>query len=176
MDQAGSSPAYDRIGLAGAFGSFIDPKYALVLGLVPDCDLDKVKAVGNAAGTGARMALLNRNHRREIEHTVTRIEKIETALEPKFQEHFVNAMAFPNKIDAFAAGGSTEVVQLPERPMDTPTPAAGNRTRRRPQARRTPQPGIGRGHPPAARLTARQPLAPVRKVSGAGPANHRAKS
>ncbi|RWG17468.1 MAG: DUF4445 domain-containing protein, partial [Mesorhizobium sp.] len=83
----------DRIHFAGAFGSFIDPKYAMVLGLIPDCDLDKVSAVGNAAGAGARMALLNRGYRREIEETVSRIEKIETALEPKFQEHFVYAMA-----------------------------------------------------------------------------------
>ena len=59
--------AVDTIRFAGAFGSFIDPKYAMVLGLVPDCDLSEVKAVGNAAGTGALMALLNRNHRREIE-------------------------------------------------------------------------------------------------------------
>lgn len=129
MDKQGIDHV-DRIGLAGAFGSFIDPKYALVLGLVPDCDLDKVKAVGNAAGTGARMALLNRDHRREIELTVTRIEKIETALEPKFQEHFVNAMAFPNKIDAFPR--LTEVVKLPERSMDTDAaagiePGAGRR-------------------------------------------------
>ncbi|RUW22726.1 ASKHA domain-containing protein, partial [Mesorhizobium sp. M1E.F.Ca.ET.041.01.1.1] len=71
----------DRIHFAGAFGSFIDPKYAMVLGLIPDCDLDKVSAVGNAAGAGARMALLNRGYRREIEETVSRIEKIETALE-----------------------------------------------------------------------------------------------
>ncbi|TJU91033.1 MAG: DUF4445 domain-containing protein, partial [Mesorhizobium sp.] len=83
----------DRIHFAGAFGSFIDPKYAMVLGLIPDCDLDKVSAVGNAAGAGARMALLNRGYRREIEETVSQIEKIETALEPKFQEHFVYAMA-----------------------------------------------------------------------------------
>ena len=103
----------DRIGFAGAFGSFIDPKYAMVLGLIPDCDLDKVKAVGNAAGTGARMALLNRDYRREIEQTVTEIEKIETALEPKFQEHFVYAMALPNKVDRFPRLG--EVVTLPEK-------------------------------------------------------------
>ncbi|WP_417411474.1 ASKHA domain-containing protein [Hoeflea sp.] len=129
MDKQGIDHV-DRIGLAGAFGSFIDPKYALVLGLVPDCDLEKVKAVGNAAGTGARMALLNRLHRREIEQTVTRIEKIETALESKFQEHFVNAMAFPNKVDAFPK--LTEVVKLPERSMDTDAadgiePGAGRR-------------------------------------------------
>ncbi len=90
-----------KISLAGAFGTFIDPKYALVLGLVPDCEIENVKAVGNAAGTGARMALLNRDHRREIEATVRNIEKIETALEPDFQMHFVNAMAFPNKADQF---------------------------------------------------------------------------
>ncbi|UGX87982.1 ASKHA domain-containing protein [Phyllobacterium meliloti] len=100
MDKQGIDHV-DQIRFAGAFGSFIDPKYAMVLGLIPDCDLDKVKAVGNAAGTGARMALLNRDYRREIEDTVTRIEKIETALEPKFQEHFVYAMAMPNKVDPF---------------------------------------------------------------------------
>src|SRR5690606_25630723 len=49
----------DTIRFAGAFGSYIDPKYAMVLGLIPDCSLDEVKAVGNAAGNGALMALLN---------------------------------------------------------------------------------------------------------------------
>ena len=85
----------------------------MVLGLIPDCDLDKVNAVGNAAGTGARMALLNRDHRREIETTVTAIEKIETALEPDFQRHFVDAMALPNKVDAFPQLG--KVVNLPQK-------------------------------------------------------------
>ncbi|MCA0050988.1 ASKHA domain-containing protein, partial [Mesorhizobium sp. B283B1A] len=103
----------DRIHFAGAFGSFIDPKYAMVLGLIPDCDLDKVSAVGNAAGAGARMALLNRGYRREIEETVSQIEKIETALEPKFQEHFVYAMALPNKVDPFPK--LSAAVKLPPR-------------------------------------------------------------
>lgn len=126
MDKQGIAHV-DRIGLAGAFGSFIDPKYAMVLGLVPDCDLDKVKAVGNAAGTGARMALLNRDYRREIEQTVTAIEKIETALEPKFQEHFVHAMALPNKIDPFPLLES--VVHLP--PKAAPAPTEDRPVRRR---------------------------------------------
>ncbi len=91
----------ERIKLAGAFGSYIDPKYAMVLGMIPDCPLDKVTAIGNAAGTGARMALLNRGHRAEVETLVRRIEKIETALEPRFQEHFVAAMALPNAIEPF---------------------------------------------------------------------------
>jgi len=119
----------DTIRFAGAFGSFIDPKYAMVLGLIPDCDLDEVKAVGNAAGTGALMALLNRGHRREIEQTVSKIEKIETALESKFQEHFVNAMALPNKVDAFPK--LSTVVTLPERKMSADDGEGGGRRRRR---------------------------------------------
>ena len=66
MDKLGIDQV-DRIKLAGAFGTYIDPKYAMVIGLVPDCPLDKVAGVGNAAGTGARMALLNKGYRREIE-------------------------------------------------------------------------------------------------------------
>ncbi|MDX8532330.1 ASKHA domain-containing protein [Mesorhizobium sp. VK25A] len=119
----------DRIHFAGAFGSFIDPKYAMVLGLIPDCDLDKVSAVGNAAGAGARMALLNRGYRREIEDTVSRIEKIETALEPKFQEHFVYAMALPNKVDPFPKLAAA--VKLPPRKAMSEDGAAGDATPRR---------------------------------------------
>jgi uncharacterized 2Fe-2S/4Fe-4S cluster protein (DUF4445 family) len=90
-----------RVTLAGAFGSHIDVTYAMALGLIPDCDLAKVAAAGNAAGTGARIALLNLAARGEIEAVVRRVEKIETALEPRFQEHFVAAMALPNKVDSF---------------------------------------------------------------------------
>lgn len=117
----------DAIRFAGAFGSFIDPKYAMVLGLIPDCELDKVKAVGNAAGDGALMALLNRGHRREIEETVRRIEKIETALEPDFQKFFVDAMALPNKTDVFPRLSAH--VTLPERKQ--PQEGEGGRCRRR---------------------------------------------
>ena len=118
----------DAIRFAGAFGSYIDPKYAMVLGLIPDCDLDEVRAVGNAAGDGALMALLNRDHRREIESAVARIEKIETALEPDFQQLFVNAMALPNKVDAFPC--LAQVVQLPERKLLADAGEAGGGRRR----------------------------------------------
>ncbi|WP_246731432.1 ASKHA domain-containing protein [Methylocapsa sp. S129] len=91
----------ERVTLAGAFGSHIDVTYAMALGLIPDCDLAKVAAAGNAAGTGARIALLNLAARSEIEDVVRRVEKIETAIEPRFQEYFVAAMALPNKVDAF---------------------------------------------------------------------------
>ncbi len=123
----------DRVSLAGAFGTFINPKHALVLGLIPDCEISNVTAVGNAAGTGARMALLNRGHRREIEETVRTIEKVETALEPKFQDHFVNAMAFPNKVEAFPKLAAE--VTLPEKRQsdgnDAETPKRRGGRRRR---------------------------------------------
>ena len=101
----------DRIRLAGAFGSHIDVKYAMALGLIPDCDLKHVSSAGNAAGTGARITLLNFEARKEIEEVVRRVEKIETAVESKFQEHFVNAMAFPHKLDPFL--NLAKVVELP---------------------------------------------------------------
>ncbi|MDG2285123.1 MAG: ASKHA domain-containing protein, partial [Alphaproteobacteria bacterium] len=87
----------DRVILAGAFGSHIDTKYAMILGMVPDCPLEKVWSVGNAAGTGARIALLDGEARREIERVVRDVEKIETAVKPRFQKHFVEAMAIPHK-------------------------------------------------------------------------------
>jgi uncharacterized 2Fe-2S/4Fe-4S cluster protein (DUF4445 family) len=100
LDRAGIEQV-DRIRLAGAFGSHVDPTYAMVLGLIPDCDLEAVESAGNAAGTGAAIALLNTSTRAEIEAIVRDIEKIETAVEPRFQEYFVDAMAIPNKSDAF---------------------------------------------------------------------------
>jgi len=100
MDHIGTDKI-ERIRLAGAFGSHINVQHAMVLGLIPDCVLEEVSSAGNAAGTGARIALLNRQSRDLIETLVKNIEKIETALEPKFQDYFVDAMAFPNKADPF---------------------------------------------------------------------------
>ena len=87
----------DRIRLAGAFGAQIDVKYAMVLGLIPECDLRQVSSAGNAAGTGARIALLDRQSRDLVESQVRQVEKIETAVAEKFEEYFVAAMAFPNR-------------------------------------------------------------------------------
>ena len=102
----------DRIVLAGAFGAHISPKHAMVLGMIPDAPLDKVTSAGNAAGTGARIALLNREARAEVEATVRAIHKIETALEPRFQEHFVNASAIPNSAEPFPILNS--IVTIPD--------------------------------------------------------------
>ena len=120
----------DRIQLAGAFGSHIDVKYAMTIGLIPDCDISRVKSAGNAAGTGARIALLNKKARTEIEDVVSKVEKIETAVEPKFQEHFVNAMGFPNTVDEFT--NLSKIVTLPERKTGKPESEDGQgRGRRR---------------------------------------------
>ena len=100
MDQFGTDTV-DRIVLAGAFGAHISPKHAMVLGMIPDCDLARVTSAGNAAGTGARIALLNVAARREVEALVRRIHKVETAIEPRFQEHFVAANAIPHATAAF---------------------------------------------------------------------------
>jgi uncharacterized 2Fe-2S/4Fe-4S cluster protein (DUF4445 family) len=124
MERAAAKPG--RVTLAGAFGSHIDPLYAMTLGLIPDCDLAKVASAGNAAGTGARIALLNLAARAEIESVVRRIEKIETAIEPDFQRHFVAAMAFPNKEDAFP--NLAQRVALP--PRKEPSGEGGRRRRR----------------------------------------------
>jgi uncharacterized 2Fe-2S/4Fe-4S cluster protein (DUF4445 family) len=126
MDQAGIETV-DEIRLAGAFGSQIDPLHAMVLGLIPDCDLGRVKAAGNSAGTGALIALLSAAARREIEAVTRRVEKIETAVEPRFQEHFVDALPFPHKHAPFP--NLERVVELP-RPSGRAS-AAGERAGRR---------------------------------------------
>jgi len=128
MDHMGID-AVDRITLAGAFGSNIDTKYAMILGMIPDCDLAKVTSAGNAAGTGARIALLNEKARRELEGVVRDIEKIETAVEPKFQDHFVEAMAIPHKTAPYPH--LKAAVALPEPKFAEADDAGGNGGRRR---------------------------------------------
>jgi uncharacterized 2Fe-2S/4Fe-4S cluster protein (DUF4445 family) len=143
MDHLGVE-AVDRIQLAGAFGSQIDPLHAMVLGLIPDAPLDHVAAAGNAAGTGALIALLSVEARREIERVVRTVEKIETAVEPRFQEHFVAAMAIPH--GTAPATNLRRAVELPATPA-TPAPGSSGRRprdRRRSASRdhqRTPDPG-----------------------------------
>ena len=120
----------DRIVLAGAFGSHIDVKYAMILGMLPDCELEKVTSAGNAAGTGARIALLNQRARDEIEQVVRRIEKIETAVEPKFQEHFVGAMGLPHSSDPYPKLAAAVPLPTPKR-AQAPLNEGGERRRRR---------------------------------------------
>ncbi|MGR3513777.1 MAG: ASKHA domain-containing protein [Paracoccaceae bacterium] len=119
----------DRVVLAGAFGAHISPKHAMVLGMIPDCPLDKVTSAGNAAGTGARIALCDVSARARIEREVHRIEKVETAIEPRFQEHFVAANAIPHATAPFAE--LAKVVDLPTPSFNIGPSGEGARRRRR---------------------------------------------
>ncbi|MCB1311975.1 MAG: DUF4445 domain-containing protein [Sedimentitalea sp.] len=130
MDEMGVDKV-DRVVLAGAFGAHISSKHALVLGMIPDAPLDKVTSAGNAAGTGARIALCNVAARAEIERVVGEITKVETAIEPRFQEHFVAANAIPHKTDPFPE--LSKIVTLPEAMFNAGggNEADGGRRRRR---------------------------------------------
>ena len=131
MDNLGVDTV-DEVRLAGAFGSHIDPMHAMVLGLIPDCDLAHVSSIGNAAGTGALAALLARDKRDEAEAVVRDVEKVETAVEPRFQAHFVEALAIPHR--TAPPTFLSQAVALPQRrPFD-----AGNRDGRRRTRRPTP--------------------------------------
>jgi len=119
MDRLGVEKV-DRIRLAGAFGSQIDVKYALVLGMIPDCALAQVSSAGNAAGTGAVAALLDGDARRLIEREVRRVEKIEIATETAFQKHFVAAMALPHSGDRFPELSKHVTLPEPAKPAAAP--------------------------------------------------------
>jgi len=124
VEHAGS-PVVTDIRLAGAFGAHIDPVHAMVLGLVPDCPVDGVRSVGNAAGAGAVQALLSRSLRSEMESAVRRVIKIETATEPRFQELFVAAMALPH-----ATSPSPNLATVVDLPARDPAASRGGRRRR----------------------------------------------
>ncbi len=121
----------DRITLAGAFGSHIDVKYAMILGMIPDCDLAKVVSAGNAAGTGARIALLNLKARDEISRVVRSVEKVETAVEPLFQQHFVEAMAIPHKTAVYPNLRKAVTLPPPKEVVAAGGDDGGRRARRR---------------------------------------------
>ncbi len=128
MDEMGVDKV-DKVTLAGAFGAHISPKHAMVLGMIPDVPLDHVISAGNAAGTGARIALCNKASRAAIEETVHHIHKVETAIEPRFQEHFVNANAIPHAVDPFPE--LSKVVSLPDVSFNTGGGGDSGRRRRR---------------------------------------------
>ncbi len=119
----------DRIVLAGAFGAHISTKHAMVLGMIPDAPLNKVSSAGNAAGTGARIALCNVAARTEIERVVREIHKVETAIEPRFQEHFIAANAIPHATAPFPELG--HIVTLPDVSFNANGAVGGDGRRRR---------------------------------------------
>jgi uncharacterized 2Fe-2S/4Fe-4S cluster protein (DUF4445 family) len=128
MDEFGVDQV-DRIVLAGAFGAHISTKHAMVLGMIPDAPLSHVSSAGNAAGTGARIALASLAARAEVEALVGRIHKVETAIAPRFQEHFVAANAIPHATAPFPE--LAKVVTLPVVSFNTGGSGEGGRRRRR---------------------------------------------
>ena len=133
MDEIGTDHV-DRVVLAGAFGAHISPMHAMVLGMIPDVPLDRVTSAGNAAGTGARIALCSRAARARIEDGVRQITKVETAIAPRFQEHFVAANGIPHATAPF--DGLRAATPLPDVSFNTGGGGgeAGGRRRRRGRA------------------------------------------
>jgi len=91
----------DKVILAGAFGSYIDKQSAAILGMFPDCDPKNVYSVGNAAGDGARMALLNGDKRKEADEFARKVEYIELTVSPEFDKTFARSMWIPHMKDDF---------------------------------------------------------------------------
>ena len=131
MDEMGADTV-DRVVLAGAFGAHISPSHAMVLGMIPDVALDRVTSAGNAAGTGARIALCSRAARAQVERDVRAITKVETAIAPRFQEHFVAANAIPHATDPFPHLNAA--VTLPQVGFNTGGDGEGGSRRRRRRA------------------------------------------
>ncbi|MCC7319838.1 MAG: DUF4445 domain-containing protein [Rubellimicrobium sp.] len=129
MDEKGVDHV-DRVVLAGAFGAHISPKHAMILGMFPDVPLDRVRSAGNAAGTGARIALCSVAARAEIEAEVRDIIRVETAIAPNFQDYFVGANGIPHLSAPFA--NLAQIVTLPETNFNA-SAGAENRRRRRGQ-------------------------------------------
>ncbi len=86
-----------RMVIAGAFGMHIDKANALALGLFPWCDPEQIALVGNAAGHGAYLALVDKNKREEAQRVARDVEHVELALEEGFQREFVKALSIPYK-------------------------------------------------------------------------------
>ncbi len=120
----------ERVTLAGAFGSYIDPHYAMLLGLIPDCPLERVTAVGNAAGDGARIALLNRHKRAEAARIARWVTYVETAIDPHFQDEFIGAIHIPHATDCFPHLESRLAAPLPRAAAVDGTAARARRAER----------------------------------------------
>ncbi len=101
LEKAGLTSAdVSEVRLAGAFGAHISAEHAIALGLIPPVPAERVRSVGNAAGAGALRALLSASQRAEMTAVVAGVERVETATEARFQEHFVAALAIPHSSTA----------------------------------------------------------------------------
>ncbi len=101
----------DRVIVAGAFGNYIDKISALIIGLVPDVPVERIESVGNAAGVGARIALISREKREEANKIAREVDHIKLAVHPSFEKEFSMAMYFPH-MDKKRYPGHEEVLKL----------------------------------------------------------------
>src|SRR5262249_52691804 len=88
--------------LAGSFGTYINPRSARVVGLVPPVPVDRIKAVGNTAGEGAKMALMSFREREVAFELPSFVEYVELSGAADFNERFVRNLAFPPLAEAAA--------------------------------------------------------------------------
>jgi uncharacterized 2Fe-2S/4Fe-4S cluster protein (DUF4445 family) len=96
LEHAGISiKEIDGVILAGAFGSYIDPKNVMDIGMFPGTPLNKIRQVGNAAGVGAKMILISKQRRIDAERLAKKINYLELASYPGFDDHFINGMQLP---------------------------------------------------------------------------------
>ena len=86
----------DDVLIAGAFGQYLEKDSARAIGMFPEVPLDRIKEIGNAAGAGARLALISRQKRQEAERISEATDYYELALDPDFVKEYANAMLFPH--------------------------------------------------------------------------------
>jgi uncharacterized 2Fe-2S/4Fe-4S cluster protein (DUF4445 family) len=91
----------DKVVLAGAFGSHLSQFSCLVMGMFPDCDFTKILSVGNAAGDGARLVLINKEKRAEADKMARTVEYLELTVFKEFERVFMEAMQFPHMTHEF---------------------------------------------------------------------------
>lgn len=108
----------DCVKIAGAFGTHVDRRLALVTGLFPDCPLERVQSVGNAAGDGCRVALLNLGKRAEADRISRRMEYVELTLQPDFQEQLIGAIHLPHMTDSFPSLNGTQGPETRDNAVD----------------------------------------------------------
>ena len=84
--------------IAGAFGNYINPENAKIIGLIPDIPTEKIKFVGNTAVMGAKMALISKEVRQTAESLSKLVRYHELAADPDFHSEFINAIPIPNRI------------------------------------------------------------------------------
>lgn len=86
-----------KVYIAGAFGNYINPRNAEIIGLFPNVEIDTIEFVGNAASSGAKMALTSKEAREEAEEISKKVRYLELGAEPNFNKEFASALFFPEK-------------------------------------------------------------------------------